>query len=278
MHVSITRKDEGGGWNCSGSSIYLVNYLEKENYLDEERTQLKPESEREFFFSETEDRVTPSEVTSKIDSNKRNLLKKDDKYFLVNISPSQDELRHIGSDPKKLKEYTKAVMGEYAKNFNKGLESKDLVWYAKLEREREYKHTDQEVKLGEKKVGEKKPGNNMHVQVIVSRKCAKNERKLSVRNNSREENPNRPIKGNTGFDRVQFSLKSIKQFDEMYQYPRQVNELERQQVMKHGTAEEKLKYQENQIQKNKKLAQAKAQAKKNQIQSQKPKRKLRPRM
>lgn len=246
MHVHVTPPEEAKN---KGSSRDLVYYLEKENYLDQEKTLLKAPGDREYFFSHQEDQVQPEKVIAHLDMNKKKLSKTDDKFFLVNISPSQKELAHIGNDPEKLKAYTKAVMEEYASNFNKGLESKDLVWYAKLERERHYKHTDREVQLGERKVGEKKPGDNMHVQVIVSRKCAENKIKLSANNHSRTENKNRPIKGNTGFDRVQLSLNSIKQFDEMYQYPRQVNELEKHQVMKHGSPEEKQAYLAKQVEK-----------------------------
>ena len=128
-HCNITNSEKG---NNKGSCRALVYYLEKENYQDQSQRQLKPASEREYFFSESEDKVTPSQVINHIDKNKKNLGKKDAKFYLVNISPSQDELSHIGNDKKKLKEYTKAVMENYAENFGKGLKSKDLVWYAKL--------------------------------------------------------------------------------------------------------------------------------------------------
>lgn len=245
-HIGITKSEKGSN---QGSCRALVHYLEKENYLDQSQEQMKPVDEREYFFSQTQDQVTPSEVIQHIDSNKKKLSAKDDKFFLVNVSPSQDELKFLKNDPQKLKEYTKSVMDEYAKNFNKGLEGKDLVWYAKLEHNRTYKSSDKEVQAGTKQEGEKKEGLNTHVQVIVSRKCAENRRKLSPLNNSRTENPNRKIKGNTGFDRVNFKMKSIQKFDEMFQYPRQVNELERHLIMKHGSMEEKMAYEKKQMEK-----------------------------
>lgn len=254
-HIGITKSELG---NNKGSCRALVHYLEKENYIDQEQTQMKPIHEQEHFFSQDQDRITPSQVIQHIDKNKKQLAHKDDKFFLVNISASQDELKHIGNDKAKLKEYTKSVMGEYAKNFNKGLDSQDLVWYAKLENDRTYKNKDKEVQEGLKKAGEKKEGLNTHVQVIVSRKCAENKRRLSPLNNSRTENKNRKIKGNTGFDRVQFKMKSIDKFDEMFQYQRQVNELERHLVMKNGTAEEKAAYQAQQLEKAQAIKQQQA--------------------
>lgn len=145
--LNITTSDKGDN---KGSCRALVYYLEKENYLDKAQTQLKPVEEREFFFSHTEDQVPPHRVIAHMDGNKKKLGAKDDKFFLVNISPSQDELKHIGNDPEKLKAYAQEVMDIYAENFNKGLQSKDLVWYAKLEHNRSYKHSDREVQLGEK--------------------------------------------------------------------------------------------------------------------------------
>lgn len=252
-HFNITSSDKG---NNKGSCRALVYYLEKENYLDEKQNQLKPVAEREYFFSESQDQVAPYKVIDHIDNNKKKLGAKDDKFFLVNISPSQEELKHINNDEKKLKAYTKAVMDIYAQNFNKGLHSKDLVWYAKLERNRSYKHTDRAVQLGEKQKGDLKEGLNTHIQVIVSRKDANNKIKLSPLNHSRKENTNRKIKGNTGFDRVNFKMKSIEKFDQMFEYKRLVNELERHQVMKYGTKEEKEVYQKKQTTREKPIIQS----------------------
>ena len=92
----------------------------------------------------------------------------------------------------------------------------------------------------------------MHVQVIVSRKDAENRMKLSPLSHHRGTKKG-PVKG--GFDRVNFKLKSMEQFDRMFGYERKVNELERYQVMKYGTKEEKAAYQQKQIQKDKPIAQ-----------------------
>jgi hypothetical protein len=125
----------------SGSSSRLVNYLEKENFG-------KELNNREYFFNSQDSKLTKSEVIEGIDKNGENQgLKKDqDRFFTFTISPSQDELKHLNNDPEKLKAYTTTVMENYAKNFNRGIEEKDLVWFAKVEYQRHYTHEDKEVK------------------------------------------------------------------------------------------------------------------------------------
>lgn len=67
-------------------------------------------------------------------------------------------------------------MDAYASNFKRtGVESgKDLVYFSKLENYRYYTYKDLEVRQGRAKKGDRKPGEQMHVQVIVSRKDASN--------------------------------------------------------------------------------------------------------
>jgi len=60
-------------------------------------------------------------------------------------------------------------MEQYAANFGKGIESKDLVWFAKIEHSRSFDHTDRAVQLGEQQKGVVKTGDQTHIHVIVSR-------------------------------------------------------------------------------------------------------------
>ena len=64
----------------------------------------------------------------------------------------------------------------------------DLVWFSKLENDRYYSYNDPEVKQGLKKPGERKQGEQLHIQVSVSRKDATNTIKLSPMNTSRGRN------------------------------------------------------------------------------------------
>lgn len=63
-----------------------------------------------------------------------------------------------------------------------------MLWYGKLEHFRYYKHNDPEVKNGLRKKGEAKEGEQMHIQIIVTRKDITNKIKLSPMNNSRGKN------------------------------------------------------------------------------------------
>jgi hypothetical protein len=81
-------------------------------------------------------------------------------------------------------------MEAYVKNFKRnGVNgNQDLVYFGKVEYNRYYTYKDLEVRKGLAKKGDIKPGAQMHVQVIVSRKDASNSIKLSPLNNSKGTN------------------------------------------------------------------------------------------
>ena len=205
-----------------GSSAGLVNYLEKQ--------------ERGNWFSEDKSGFVASEVTASLDDNKKNLGKEDDKFYQVVLCPSENELAHIGNDKEKLRDYTRAAMEQYAANFGKGVESKDLVWYAKIEQERTFSHRDRSVQQQEQNGGEKKEGPQTHVHIIVSRTenldrfqerkqtgeiDRKNPLKLSPATNHRDTGKG-AVKG--GFDRVAFKEATERQFDQQFKYDRPLAE------------------------------------------------------
>lgn len=216
-------KDKIKGGN-RGSSGQLVHYLEKENRI------YKPESP-EQWFNGMGSGYMPYEVKNRIDQNKAKLCEKDDKFFLLNISPSQKEIIHLkalyGEQGAKdrLKAFAVKVMDEYAKNFNKeNLSSNEgLLWFAKLENHRYYAYDDQEVKNGTAKRGDVKPGEHMHVQVIVSRKDIANKIKLSPLTN--HTGRNKKISSKLG----EFNMKAFKGsgeriFDEMFGFSRPITD------------------------------------------------------
>jgi hypothetical protein len=85
-----------------------------------------------LFFSYNQDEVLYNQVIESIDKNGKGNLRKDEaKFYSLVLAPTQEELEHIGNDEEKLRAYTRNAIQAYAENFNKGLESKDLVWYAK---------------------------------------------------------------------------------------------------------------------------------------------------
>jgi hypothetical protein len=205
MFINITASETG---NNKGSSGALVNYLEKENHLQEEKG--RGLTHENWFNGSTND-IRRQEVRIKIDGNIAKLGHNDSKFFLINISPSQKELTHLfakyGEEgaKEKLKEFSIKVMDEYAKNFKRpGINShKDLVWFGKHENYRYYNYTDKEVKNSTIQRGERKEGQQMHIQIIVSRKDMSNTIKLSPQNTSRGKNATHSQKLGQ-FDRIAF--------------------------------------------------------------------------
>lgn len=236
-HVNITtsataRRTVGSN---AGSCGGLVDYLEKEN-------RLKAPSEQEYWFNQQRDDIRPHEVRQEIDANTAKLKKTEAKFYLINISPSQQELQHLGNDPQKLKAYARGVMAEYAANFQKGLGADDVKWYGKVEYQRAYKWTDAAVREGIKQRGEEKAGLQMHVQIIVSRKDMQNQRLLSPLTNHRGQGKSPEHGQKFGqFNRVAFKERSEAVFDQQTGYRRELAESFRyQNTMSNGTTQERV--------------------------------------
>jgi hypothetical protein len=221
MFINISDSKEAAN---KGSSGALVHYLEKENRLNKK-------SDPEYWFNGRQIKADPYEVMKTIDGNIAKLGKADAKFFLVNISPSQKEIAFLkeqyGDQGAKdqLKGFAVRVMDAYAQNFKRdGINShEDLVWFAKLENYRYYAHKDPEVKQGIKKRGDRKEGEQMHVQVIVSRKDRTNSIKLSPMNTSRGKNEEHSKKMGQ-FDRGAFKQSGESLFDHLFGFERQLND------------------------------------------------------
>ncbi|HZY35939.1 MAG TPA: DUF5712 family protein [Mucilaginibacter sp.] len=243
MYINVTDKEAG---NNKGSSGELVHYLEKENRVTAKQ---QPEAAPERWFSIGRTDIQPFEVRLKIDGNVAKLSKDEAKFYLVNISPSQKEIRFLkekygekGAE-EKLKEYAAKVMDEYAMNFKRpGINnSNDLVWFGKLEHYRYYTHKDKEVQQGLKKRGERKEGEQMHLQIIVSRKDATNKIKLSPLNKSSGKNEEHSKKVGQ-FNRVAFKASGETVFDSYFGFDRGIEDSFRYaNGMKNGTTKEKVK-------------------------------------
>jgi hypothetical protein len=241
MHVNITKSETG---NNKGSSSQLVAYLEKENRVARaQNNNIKPE----YWFNHNSDTIQPYEVRQIIDNNIAKLSKDDAKFFLVNISPSSKELlflkERFGEEKTKeyLKIYANAVMDAYAKNFKRnGVNgNQDLAYFGKLEHSRYYTYKDLEVRKGLAKKGDIKPGEQMHAQVIVSRKDLSNLIKLSPLNNSKGTNAAHSQKVGQ-FDRVAFKQATESLFDTMFGYEREIKEsFKYANTLKHGSYEQK---------------------------------------
>lgn len=249
--VMMTKIGGGSSGSCGG----LVEYLEKE--------------QAGLWFGHNREQLAGHEVVAEIDHNKRNLGREDAKYYQVILAPSQAELAHIGSDPQKLQAFTRATMEQYAANFGKGIESKDLVWFAKIEHSRSFDHTDRAVQLGEQQKGVTKRGDQTHIHVIVSRtenlqeyiegkKNEQHQRKnpyhLSPLTNHKATTKG-PVVG--GFERNSFSQRTEQTFDQAFNYERSLTESFRfLHCMKYGDEQAKGEMQRQATEQAQKRAQS----------------------
>jgi hypothetical protein len=241
MYINISDSKEAAN---KGSSSGLVHYLEKENRLDKLKAP-------EYWFNGQAINIDPYDVMRTIDNNVAKLSKADAKFFLINISPSQKEIAFLraqyGDDGVKeqLKGFAVRVMDAYAQNFKReGIGSQeDLIWFAKLENYRYYTFNDPEVKQGIKKRGDRKEGEQLHVQVIVSRKDATNTIKLSPMNTSRGKNEQHSKKMGQ-FDRVAFKQSGESLFDSLFEFDRDLKDtMAYANTQKNGSLKEKLEMQ-----------------------------------
>src|ERR1035437_6733980 len=179
MYIKVInpKKDGKTDYTNAGSCLAVVDYLSKE---DKDKG-----LEKEFFFSHDKDRVLSIDVIRNIDNNCPLIGKKEAKFYSLVVAPRPDEMDHIRNDKTRLKAYVRDTMDIYAKNFNKkdgtskNLTGMDIVYFAKLEDNRYYKSTDEEVKQGKAKKGDVLPGDNNNVHIIVSRQDKNKTTKLS---------------------------------------------------------------------------------------------------
>ena len=215
MYIKIINPSLHGKttFSNSGSCKSLIEYLSKEN-------EKLPLDEKELFFNHQEAELSSNAVLKMIDNNTKGIAKGRTKFHSLVIAPDPQELQHIKHSPDALKQYTCEVMKVYAQTFKlkdgKVLALDNLVWAAKLERERN---------------GERKDGNNMHIHVIVS--ARDKEQKISL-------SPN--VNNKQRFNRVQFCIKSEQAFDKLYHYHRIESKLQTDQIRKYGTLAEKERY------------------------------------
>jgi hypothetical protein len=120
-----------------------------------------------------------------------------------------------------LKEYSKVVMNEYAKNFNRGLTGDNILYFGKVEHNRYYGRDCEEVREGLNKCGDRKEGLQTHIHIIVSRKDLNNKIKLSPMANARNaKNKVNGKEAQIGFDRIKFVNTCEKSFDSAFDFKR----------------------------------------------------------
>lgn len=254
-YFKISRPPEHAQKN-TGSVKDLAEYLEKENMG-------KDMMDKEYFFDHLDNNVLLEEVIAGIDNNKKGLKKSETKFYEMSLSFSQKELAHISAThpghakDAAIKNYIRSAMDEYAKQFGRGLEGKDIVYFAKIERNRRYHPKDAanrdaykvnyaitakldklpEDALRERKEleskfirdskgtviypGNEKAGDNTHVHIVVSRRDKSQSISLSPLANSKgglNKLNGKEVK--IGFDRDAFVQKIESSFDKIFSYER----------------------------------------------------------
>lgn len=218
-----------GTYNNAGSSRKLCNYMEHE---DMER--MEQGIYTEGFFNLTDDNIYKSQVIKDIDDNVGQLMKTDAKFYAIHVSPSEKELRAMGSTEQEqaeaMKRYIReVVIPEYARNFNKGLSAEDIKFYGKIHFSRDRSNNEL----------------NMHCHLVVSRKDQSNKKKLSPLTNHKNTKKG-TIKG--GFDRKNLFQQAEQGFDKLFGYKRELTEsFEYYNTMKNGSISEQLDMQEQTI-------------------------------
>lgn len=230
MIIKIIRPNVDGNatFSNNGSCGALVNYLSKE---DKDRG-----DDMEYFFDHDRDNVFSNEVVNTIDSYRKGLGRNDTKFYSLVIAPTSEETSKMKDPTRELREFTRECMDAYAKNFkgkngDRKLEGKDIVYFAKIEYNRYYKGSDDEVKRGEAKQGDTKPGGNMHVHVVVSRKDKSNRYKISP-----------CVKDKKLFHIEGLKLITCYNFDVKYEFEGAAKELEAMMIKRDGNDEEIKKY------------------------------------
>ncbi|MFV0588841.1 DUF5712 family protein [Bacteroides reticulotermitis] len=229
MHIDFA-PPSNDTYNNAGSSRQLANYMEHE---DLER--MEKGIYTEGFFNLTEDNIYKSKIIKDIDTNIRQLLKSDAKFFAIHVSPSECELRVMGNTEQEqaeaMKRYIREVfIPEYANNFNKELSASDIKFYGKIHFDRNRSDNEQD----------------MHCHLIVSRKDQTNKKKLSPLTNHKNSK-NGKVTG--GFDRVNLFRQVEQGFDKLFNYQRQQSDsFDYHNTMKNGSIYEQLKQQEQEIQ------------------------------
>ncbi|WP_207435944.1 DUF5712 family protein [Sabulibacter ruber] len=204
MYVKLIdpRKHGKTAYHNEGSCQKTLNYLVHEAK--------KGKGEVDIFFDQERDNLGPGQVQLAIDHNTKGLRARQEKFFSLIIAPSENELRHIKNNDQLLKDYTRQVMELYAANFNLKdgikLRSSDLVWFATIHLDREYRGTDKEVLAGKAQVGGKRPGLHTHLHVIVS--ARDREQKLTLNPGGRRSR----------FNLMQWQMAAGQQFEGQFHY------------------------------------------------------------
>ncbi|GAC1599561.1 MAG: hypothetical protein NVS3B25_26570 [Hymenobacter sp.] len=209
MYVKLINPKTHGkaAYTNTGSCAQTLNYLQHEAV---------GEGQEAAFFSAESEELSAAQLRQTIDSNVKGLRATEAKFYSLVLSPSEQELAHIGSDPDKLRAYTREVMSQYAQNFSlpggRQLGSQDIKWGAVLHQDRTHRGTDPEVVAGSAKAGQKRASLQAHVHVIVSARDA--QQQLTLNPGGRRQR----------FDLMRWQTAAGRQFEQQFGYVAQAHE------------------------------------------------------
>ena len=202
-----------------GSCYGVATYLEHEDYKRmEEGLDVEP------FFNQDCSDLEKRAIVNLLDSNKAKLNKKDAKFFVITVSPSQKELLKMGQTPGVQSEAFKRFIREkiisaYANGFGKQLTTDDILYFAKIHYARGVNDDLQ-----------------MHAHIVISRKTKDNRLKISPQTNHKKAN-NGAVK--SGFDRTQFYQDVESLFDSSFSHIRPMEDkFEYLNLIKRGSIDE----------------------------------------
>lgn len=142
MYITITPQKLSETYSQSVADF--VDYLEKEN-------QSLEQTDMEHFFNQYGDEFSKDEVIKDINENTSKLKKVEPKFYSITVNPSKYELSRLQNSSEDLRNYTKVLMEDYVKSFNRELNGKpitinDIKFFAKVEHQRFFKGTDHQIK------------------------------------------------------------------------------------------------------------------------------------
>lgn len=255
-------------YNEKSKEVLLKNTLKEIDYkmVESKYITIEKKEIKVFNFEKKDDRF---KEPLKFSVQEKDLINKDGKYFISEHLQNEKLNYSLKKGvEKEFSEYRKTIYNELAtkKGFDftkRPLTEKDLLWYAKVETNRTYKHTDKEVKLNKPilakidklqknpnlnmlkiknlekhlitdknskeviKEGVAKGGLNYHAHILVSRhdKTMQNSRnKISLSPSANQKDSTMSKGAQVGFDRTKFAEKIEKVFDEKFDYNRPVKE------------------------------------------------------
>jgi hypothetical protein len=111
MHAKLINPKTNGkkAYNNQGSAAQALNYLTHEARKDGHEAR---------FFDGQQDTLGREDLLAALDNNVKGLRATEAKFYSLVLSPSPEELAHIGGgDEAKLRAYTREVMAAYAAGF-----------------------------------------------------------------------------------------------------------------------------------------------------------------